>query len=402
MTATMSSPASDLRPAAGPPSSSTPATPVGRPFDAQWQPEATPPLLSLSGDWSASLAGRSDAVRRAATHTGALRIDASGLGAWDSALAAELWPLWQRVHVAHEDVSGLETLPEGMCRVMRLAGLPRTPEIGELPSRSPTLRLFKRLGLAGSGWVSRQRETLAFFGEVAQGFARLVTAQARMRFSDLWLQIDLCGPRSLPIVSLISFLVGLILAYMGAAQLRRFGAQVYIADLVSIGMVREIGALMTAVILAGRVGAAFAAQLGSMQANEEIDALNTMGIPPIEHLVLPRVLAMLLVSPLLTAYSGLVGCVAGFAVATLIFDVAPFEYVHQSINALSLQHLGVGLFKGTVYGVLVALAGCLQGLRAGRSAQAVGQATTQSVVQAIVWVVVAASALTILFQRLSI
>jgi len=118
--------------------------------------------------------------------------------------------------------------------------------------------------------------------------------------------------------------------------------------------------------------------------------------------VLPRVLAMLLVSPLLTAYAGLVGCAAGFAVATLIFDVAPFEYVHQSINALSLQHLAVGLFKGTVYGVLVALAGCLQGLRAGRSAQAVGQATTQSVVQAIVWVVVAASALTILFQRLSI
>ena len=189
---------------------------------------------------------------------------------------------------------------------------------------------------------------------------------------------------------------------MGAAQLQRFGAQIYIADLVTVGVVREIAALMTGIILSGRVGAAFAAQLGSMQANEEIDALRTLGIVPIENLVLPRLIAMVIVAPMLTAYAALVGCLAGLLVAVGIYGVVPLEYLHQSWEAISLTHIGVGLLKGTVYAGLVALAGCRQGLFAGRSAQAVGDATTAAVVQSIVWIVVAASALTIAFQRLDI
>jgi phospholipid/cholesterol/gamma-HCH transport system permease protein len=276
------------------------------------------------------------------------------------------------------------------------------PPAGSAPARK---RLHRpgwdtQLGLRATAWLADGRCTLEFLGEVLAALGRLVRGRSIMRRSDLFWQLEQTGPRSLPIVSLTCFLVGLILAYMGAAQLQRFGAQIYIADLVTVGVVREIAALMTGVILSGRIGAAFAAQLGSMQANEEIDALKAMGVPPMDFLVLPRLLAMLLVAPLLTAYAAVVGMVAGLMVAVGIFGVQPLEYLHQSLSAMSLTHMNIGLLKGTVYAALVALAGCRQGLYAGRSAQAVGEATTAAVVQALVWIVVAASALTICFQRL--
>jgi phospholipid/cholesterol/gamma-HCH transport system permease protein len=257
------------------------------------------------------------------------------------------------------------------------------------------------------------RTTLAFVGELLQAAGRVLAgtlrgllrrrgagARSHLRGADLLAQLDQSGPRSLPIVSLVSGLVGVILAYMGAVQLQRFGAQSFIADLVTIGAVREVAALMTGVILAGRIGAAFAAQLGSMQANEEIDALRALGVDPMEHLVLPRVLGLLLVAPLLTAYAALVAVAAGGVVAVAVFGVPAEQYTYKVTQVLTLSHVLVGLCKGTVYGLLVALAGCRQGLHAGRSAQAVGQAVTASVVQAIVWIVVAASALTVALQRL--
>jgi phospholipid/cholesterol/gamma-HCH transport system permease protein len=257
------------------------------------------------------------------------------------------------------------------------------------------------LGLWVTCWWADAVITLQFVGDVLLSVRRLFTGKAAMRWSDLVWQIDQAGPRSVAIVSLVSGLVGIILAYMGAVQLQRFGAQTYIADLVTIGAVREVAALMTGVILAGRIGAAFAAQLGSMQANEEIDALRALGIDPVDHLVLPRMLAMLLAAPLLTAFAALVAVLAGGGVAVVIFAVPPSEYLYESLRALTVPHVLIGLGKGTVYCVLVGLAGCRQGLNAGRSAQAVGQAVTASVVQAIVWIVVAASALTIALQRLN-
>ena len=265
------------------------------------------------------------------------------------------------------------------------------------PAQSTVL---SRLGLAvGAAWRDGL-QTLAFVGDLLLSLQRLVVGRSDMRRADLWWQVEQTGPRSAPIVVMVCGLVGVILAYMGAAQLQRFGAQTYIADLVAVGVVREIAALMTGVILAGRVGAAFAAQIGSMQAGEEVDALRTFGLNPVDHLVLPRVLALVLVAPLLTAMAALVGVAAGWAVAVVIFGVPAFDFLHRSLEAVTLTHLLIGLFKGTVYALLVAVAGCRQGMAAGRSAQAVGQATTRAVVQAIVWIVLAASLLTILFQRL--
>jgi phospholipid/cholesterol/gamma-HCH transport system permease protein len=274
-------------------------------------------------------------------------------------------------------------------------------------------RATAAIGRAAHASVNDSRRTLGFIGELLQATTRVLGAplarrrsrtgslvRSHLRGSDLLAQLELAGPRSLPIVSLVSGLVGVILAYMGAVQLQRFGAQSFIADLVAVGAVREVAALMTGVILSGRIGAAYAAQLGSMQANEEIDALRALGVDPMEHLVLPRVLALTLMAPLLTAYGALVAVAAGGLVAAAVFGVPMEQYGYKVLQALTLPHVLVGLGKGTVYGLLVALARCRQGLHAGRSAQAVGQAVTASVVQAIVWIVVAASAMTIALQRL--
>jgi phospholipid/cholesterol/gamma-HCH transport system permease protein len=359
--------------------------------EARWElpgGEGRVALLHLSGDWrgKASL----PAVPPATPDGAMLRVIDAGLSHFDSALAAALWSL------AAESGRALDTagLPEGLREVLSLAGAgrPAGPPLRETALAAVGRHMQER--------VARARDTLVFVGEVLYGLGHVLRGRSAMRGADLLFQLQATGPGSLGIVSLVCFLVGLIIAYMGAAQLQRFGAQIYMADLVAIGVVREVAALMTGVILAGRVGASFAAQLGTMQANEEVDALRSIGLNPIENLVLPRVLAMTLMAPLLTAYAALVGCIAGLLVAVFVFDLETFEYLSRTREALELHHLAIGLFKGTVYAMLVALAGCRQGIYAGRSAQAVGEATTSAVVQAIVWITVAASMLTIVFQKL--
>jgi phospholipid/cholesterol/gamma-HCH transport system permease protein len=176
---------------------------------------------------------------------------------------------------------------------------------------------------------------------------------------------------------------------MGAVQLRSFGAQVYVADLVAIAATREMGCLMTGVIMAGRTGAAFAAQLGTMRVNEEIDALVTMGIPPMDFLVLPRMLALVLMMPILTVYADLLAILGGGVVGVTVLGLGLVEYVDRTLHALSLTNVFLGIFKGSVFGVLVAVAGCLRGIQSGRSAAAVGLAATSAVVTAIVLIVVA-------------
>lgn len=381
----------------------------GRAAHAQWTGGADGWRLKLCGDWRspASLPAAPAAVRG-----GAVAVDASDLRGWDARLASALWQQFQGLQALGVRID-LQGLPAGLQHVLGLAlpvpPAPTPPASGQAaaavapglppaePARNPWL---EAIGLHARGTLGRTHGTLDFIGRVLGALALLLRGRTDMRASDLAWQLDQTGPRSLPIVALVSFLVGLILAYMGAAQLQRFGAQIYIADLVTVGVVREVAALLVGIVLAGRVGAAFAAQLGSMRANEEIDALQTLGIDPVQHLVLPRVLALALVGPLLTAMAALVGMAAGWLVAVVIYGVTPAGYVLQSLTALTLPHVLIGLFKGGVYAVLVALAGCHQGLSAGRSAQAVGQATTAAVVQAIVWIVVAASALTVVFQRL--
>ncbi len=323
---------------------------------------------------------------------------AGTLSTWDSGLINFLRNVTRLCNDRNIEVDD-SWLPEGAQRLLKLAFAVPEQATGRHVEPPSILRYVGQVTL---DLIRGAPAMVHFIGEVALSTGRLLRGKAQYRRSDLALLLQEAGPQALPIVSLISFLVGLILAYMGAVQLAQFGAQIYIADLVGIGMAREIGALMTGIILAGRTGAAFAAQLGTMQVNEEIDAYRTLGISPVDFLVLPRMLALILMAPLLTLYASLVGMVAGMLVAVLAFNVDLNEYYQQTLSALTMQHFLVGLSKGVVYGILIAVAGCLRGMQCGRSASAVGEATTSAVVTAIVFIVISASLMTVMYQKLGI
>jgi phospholipid/cholesterol/gamma-HCH transport system permease protein len=245
-------------------------------------------------------------------------------------------------------------------------------------------------------------EMIGFIGEAFVSTAALLRGKAQFRRSDLLQILKDCSVGALPIVSLISLLVGLILAFVGAVQLVMFGAQIYVASLVGIAMVRVMGAIMAGIIMAGRTGAAFAAQLGTMQVNEEIDALKTMGVSPMEFLVLPRMLALVLMMPMLCLYADLMGILGGMIVGVGMLDLGVVEYFNMTKASVRLQDFWIGLFQGAVFGVLVALAGCLRGMQCGRSASAVGNAATSAVVTGIVSIVLATAVITILCNVLGI
>ena len=359
--------------------------------------------LTLAGDWlfrsPLPPAAEVEQQLHALPPIERLSFDGTGITAWDSGL---LTYLTRVVAVCEQrNISAqLDGLPDGVARLIKLArAVPPPKDTGRHGRKAP---LLSRIGTATLTLWQQAPDMLRFLGESTLAVGRFLRGKAQYRRSDLLLTIQDVGPQALPIVSLISFLVGLIVAYMGAVQLAQFGAQIYIANLVGLGMVREMGALMTGIIMAGRTGAAFAAQLGTMQVNEEIDAFRTLGIDPVDFLVLPRMLALILMMPLLVLYSDLLGILAGFLVAATAFDISAFEYYQQTVRSLHLHDVLVGLSKGTVYGILIAFAGCLRGIQCGRSAQAVGQATTSAVVTSIVFIVIAASIMTIIYQRLGI
>lgn len=347
-------------------------------------------LLVLSGTWQIDLPTPSvaDTFERllAGSRVRQIEFDSSGLAAWDSSLIGFVHQLRRRCAVAEIEVD-LNGLPGGARRLARLAAAVPPKEDAEKVQRRPSV--LEKIGNVGLAGYQATIDTLEFLGDVSLSFLRLLRGRARFRRADILVVIQECGWQALPIVSLISILVGLILAFVGAVQLSLFGAQIYIADLVGIGVAREMGALMTGVIMAGRTGAAFAANIGTMQVNEEVDALQTLGVAPMDFLVLPRVLALVIMMPLLCVYADLLGILGGLLVGVGVMDIPLIQYFEQTRNAVTLTHFSVGLVKSVVFGLIVALAGCMQGMRCGRSAAAVGQATTSAVVIAIVGIVVA-------------
>ena len=324
--------------------------------------------------------------------------DTSDVTAWDSGLLTFLRRLIRECagRQIEADRSGL---PDGVRRLLALAEA--VPEASTRSAAAPQ-PFLQRVGEGTLEAIDGVREFVAFLGEATLAFGNLLRGRASFPRADFWLVLQDTGAQALPIVSLVSFLVGLILAFMGAIQLSQFGAQIYVADLVGIGMARDMGAIMVGIIMAGRTGAAFAAQLGTMTVNEEIDAFQTMGISPMEFLVLPRMLALMLMMPLLVLYGDLLGIVGGAAVGVGSLDIGLMQYVHETQRALSVQHFAAGLFKGSVYGVIIALAGCMRGMQCGRSAAAVGDATTSAVVLAIILIIVACGGITVLYNVLGI
>ena len=328
-----------------------------------------------------------------------LLFDAAGVTGWDSGLLTFVLHVKALCSAAGVRVES-GGLPRGVERLLALAAA--VPEREGMRRPEARASFLEKLGQSAVGSWQSALDVSSFVGEACVASGRLLAGRAQYRRSDLFLVMQQCGAQALPIVSLISLLIGLILAFIGAVQLKVFGAQIYVASLVGIGMVRALAAVMTGIIMAGRTGAAFAAQLGTMQVNEEIDALKTLGISPMEFLVLPRMLALSVMMPLLSLYANLMGILGGLFIGVTMLDLNFMEYYLETSRSVHLADLWVGLFSAAVFGVLVALAGCLRGMQCGRSASAVGEATTSAVVTSIVSIVVATALITTITNVLGI
>lgn len=325
--------------------------------------------------------------------------DSQDIAGWDSGLLTfikRLRKLTEEKAIAL-DISGL---PQGAQQLLALAAaVPEKKDARSAEKRRPFLTI---LGEQTIDLFQSTGKLLDFIGAASLALLRFIRGKAMFRRTDLMLMLETCGGQALPIVSLISFLVGLILAFVGAIQLELFGAQIYVADLVGIAMVRLMAAIMTGIVMAGRTGGAFAAQLGTMQVNQEIDALRTMGISPMEFLVLPRMLALMIMMPLLCLYANIMGVFGGMVVGVYMLDLGFIQYFNQTVAAVGFWDLGIGLFSGLLFGVIVALAGCMRGMECGRSASAVGDAATSAVVTAIIGIIVTTAMITIICNILGI
>ena len=351
--------------------------------------------LHFSGDWSIPYdpPNRLDvATSPAPSRVVALPV---GLTEWGSSLLVVLEGVREQCAQAQVPLD-TKAMPEGVRRLLALAAA-----VPEREGARRTSRKTSFISSLGENTIQRStdfRDGLHFVGECTIAFGRLLIGKARVRRCDVLEMIYAAGPQALGIITVISVLVGMIVAFMGAVQLQMFGAEIYVADMVSLGMTREMGALMTGIIIAGRTGAAYAAQLGTMQVNEEIDALKTCGFSPIEFLVLPRLIALILMTPLLTIYANILGIIGGAIIGVTMLDIGVVQYWNQTVASMGIDDAASGIVKSIIFGILVAVAGCMRGIQCGRNASAVGDAATRAVVSGIVYIIVADAALSITFM----
>jgi len=341
-------------------------------------------------------------VREALDHARRARVlsfESAGIIGWDSRFVAFIRKCAELCRTRNIEFRD-EGLPEGVRRLLRLAQA--VPERTDARHESVKPQLLQNLGERAMRGGRGALEMFTFLGENLVALANLFRRRAQFRWSDAFLAMQECGPQALGIVAMINFLVGLILAFVGAIELKRFGASIYVADLVGIATVREMGCIMTGIILSGRTGAAFAAQLGTMKVNEEISALETFGISPVEFLVLPRMVALILVMPFLCAFADLISMAGGFVVSISMLDVTATEYLTRTIHAIQLKSFLLGIGKGSFFGFVVAYAGCFRGMQSGYSAAAVGEATTKAVVTGITAIVASDGIFAVLCNALHI
>ena len=358
--------------------------------------------LRLAGDWSLAaplpdalvLAGEVGGLGRVSRVT----VDASALGRWDSVLPAFLFELAAALKGRGVELAA-DGAPEGLRRLLAIAqAVP--PRTTATPETRPNP--VARIGLAAQSWWAALVDNVRFIGEVALALLAFLRGRAKFRTEDVARVFAAAGPQALPIVTLIGLLAGFILAFVGGNELELFGAQIYVANLVTTGMAQEMGPLMAAVIMAGRTGAAFAAELGTMQVNQETDALRTLAVEPVQYLVVPRMLALMLMLPLLACYAMLMGILGGGIVGVLVFDINPTQYTQQMRLMIGIEDFAGGIFKAALFGAIVAVAGCLRGMRCGQDAAAVGNAATSAVVTSIVGIVVADAIINVIYHVLGI
>ncbi|HVY98151.1 MAG TPA: MlaE family lipid ABC transporter permease subunit [Dongiaceae bacterium] len=354
----------------------------------------------FGGDWTLAHATVLDrAVGSLKGGAGALTFDLSGLEALDTVGA---WLITRAAEQAEEAGSRIAWVePPADFRPLFERVFEAKPE----PLRPERKRVLfvdwlADLGAATEQVVRESADLLAFFGSLVETFVRLAARPTRLRVTSVIFHIERTGLNALPIVGMISFLVGVVLAFQGADQLRRFGAQVFTINMVGISVLREMGILLTAIVVAGRSGSAFTAEIGAMQVNEEVDALRVTGLDPMEVLVAPRVIALVIALPLLTFFADIMGLLGGGIMSVALVDVSFAQYWRLLNNAVGLNTFLVGIIKAPVFAILISLVGCFEGLRVSGSAESVGRLTTRSVVESIFLVIIFDALFSILFSYL--
>lgn len=359
--------------------------------------DGTARILSCAGDWTwAGLSRHTPLPPRGLT--GPFTLDTSGVTRLDTAGAVCLRRHLNALRRQGGIPSGDRVLPSHQA----VLDLVTHRELA--PSTASALRpnVFHRLGEWSIEYARRVGAFFDFVGAVAaDGLPRFLQPQ-RIRWRQVVAEIDHGGVRALPILGLLIFLTGVVVAYQGGAPLEQYGANIYLVDLVTLMMLREMAPLMTAIIVAGRTGSAYTAQIGTMRITDEIDALRVIGITPYEMLVLPKLIAMMIVLPLLTIFANVFGMLGGITVSTLMFGVGPAEFIHRIPEAVNPSSFWVGIMKAPVFAALIVAVACYQGFRVQRSAESVGRATTRSVVQGIFLVIVADAAFSIAFNVLNL
>ncbi len=361
-----------------------PTAPDVIPAHAHVREEGNALVVELSGNWRITGTRpewREIVGKRAPT---VVRLETGGLESWDSSLLL-FWGSVRRwcdgKSVRLEDAA----MPEQARRLLDQLAVTSVTE----PAVDRAPGLLTAVGLCTEELKQKTKDIAHFVGECTLSAVAVAKRPHRFRWKDTLAEMQQCGAMALPIVGLINFLVGVTLAFIGAIVLRQYGGDIYVADFVGLSMVREMGAMMTGIVMAGRTGAAFAAELGNMKANEEIDAIETLGLRPIEFLVLPRLLALAIMMPLLTLYANALGILGGVVIAFSILSISPAAYWVETLTIVDMSDVMTGIIKAGTFGLIVGLAGCLRGLQADRNAAGVGRAATSAVVTSILLIIVA-------------
>jgi phospholipid/cholesterol/gamma-HCH transport system permease protein len=359
--------------------------------------------LACSGDWTIAGFGRAPERLLPDLPSGlsVIQMDLSDVSRLDTAGAAILADFQKRSEDAGLTLrlGGLDT---AQARLFEQVQKSLPPDLAA-PARPWFLAaIAEKTGRAVIALGRDAKELTGFFGQTVVVLAGALLRPQRIRWTALVSHMEQSGLNALPIVGLISFLIGLVMAYQGADQLQRFGAEIFTINLVAIGVLREMAILLTAIIVAGRSGSAFTAQIGTMKVNEEVDALRTIGLDPFEVLVLPRVLALILVLPLLTFYADIMGLLGGAVMVIVALDMNFLQYLRRLGEAITLGDFAVGMIKAPLFAGIIALVGCFEGFRVSRSAESVGRQTTRAVVEAVFLVIVLDAGLSIFFSLIGL
>ena len=353
----------------------------------EWSFEGREVFISFSGSWSIlsdqkpNLVSRWNVLLKESIEIEVFHLNCSGSTEWDSSLVVFLNKIIKDIQKQEKKV-GMQGIPHGLGKLLELSASNQSEE-------SDDVSAFDELEKFASDLPNYLIQPIEFFGAVIIAFFDFISGRSVMRWQDFFESARRCGASALPIVTLISFLTGLTMAFVGSVQLEKFNAKIYVADLVSLAMVREMGALMVAIIMAGRTGASFAAEIGNMNLNEEIDSLRTFGISPISFLVLPRTLALFIMTPLLTLYADVVGIMGGLTVGTVVMDFSVIHYLEQTQAALThMWEVYSGVAKSLLFGLIIGLVGCYKGMYSGRDSAALGKSVTSAVVVSITFIII--------------